>query len=154
MDYFEDLVVGRIERFGSYTVTRAEVLEFAARYDPQPFHLDDAEAALTPFGRLAASGWHTCAMVMGMLVRHWQSRAVASLGSPGIDLLRWPHPVYPGDTLSVEAELLEKRRSRSRPDLGLTRSRTTGFNQHGVVVVNYIATGMFKVRDPAAPIEG
>ena len=96
MIYFEDLVVGGETEFGSYEVTREEVLEFARKYDPQPFHLSDEEAAKTHFGRIAASGWHTAAMVMAVIARHVVDDEQAGLGSPGIDELRWKKPVYPG----------------------------------------------------------
>jgi len=150
MIYYEDLVVGTVEKFGAYQVTREEVIEFAGKYDPQPFHLSDEAAAQTHFGRLSASGWHTCAMVMAMMVANFTRREMASLGSPGIDELRWKKPVYPGDTLSCESELLEKRRSASRPEMGLTRTKTTVSNQHGDVVMTHIANGMIRTREPAA----
>lgn len=134
--YLEDCVVGQIARFGSYLVSREEVLEFARRYDPQPFHLDDAAAARTFFGRLAASGWHTSAMTMRMMVDHWTAIGLKSLGSPGIEELKWLKPVHPGDVLSVEHEWLELRASRSRPDLGLARGRWTTLNQHNTVVMS------------------
>ena len=101
MIYFEDLEIGAETDFGSYEVTREEVLEFARKYDPQPFHLSDEEAAKTHFGRLAASGWHTAAMTMAVIARHVVDEEQAGLGSPGIDELRWTKPVYPGDTLFV-----------------------------------------------------
>ena len=96
MIYFEDLEVGAETYFGSYDVTREEVLEFARKYDPQPFHLSDEEAAKTHFGRLAASGWHTAAMTMAVIARHVVEHRQAGLGSPGIDELRWTKPVSPG----------------------------------------------------------
>ncbi len=101
MIYFEDLEVGKETYFGSDEVTREEVLEFARKYDPQPFHLSDEAAAKTYFGRLSASGWHTCAMTMGVIARKVVAEEQAGLGSPGIDELRWLKPVYPGDTLHV-----------------------------------------------------
>lgn len=109
MQYFEDIAVGTVSRFGSYQVTREEVMEFAGRYDPQPFHLSDEAAAQTHFGRLSASGWHTCAMVMSMIVANLKVNRQAGLGSPGVDELRWLKPVYPGDTLRCETEVIEKR---------------------------------------------
>ena len=123
MIYFEDLEVGAETEFGSYDVTREEVLEFARKYDPQPFHLSDEEAAKTHFGRLAASGWHTAAMTMAVIARHVVDDEQAGLGSPGIDELRWKKPVYPGDTLHVRGEILEKTPSRSRPEIGSFRTR-------------------------------
>lgn len=146
MHYYEDLEVGTVARFGDYRVEREEVLDFARRYDPQPFHLDDDSAAATHFGRLSASGWHSCAMTMAMLVEHFEEDKVASLGSPGIDELRWLKPVYPGDTLRCETELLEKRRSRSRPEMGITRSRVTVFNQDDVAVLSMISNGLVATR--------
>lgn len=148
MRYFEDLVVGEKSAFGSYAVTRDEVVEFASRYDPQPFHLSDEAAAKTHFGRLSASGWHTCAMTMSMLVAHFQANPQASLGAAGMDELRWLKPVYPGDTLRCENELLEKRESRSRPEMGSTKSKMTVFNQHDVPVMTFIANGLI-ARRPA-----
>ena len=153
MQYYEDLVVGSSQSFGRYEVTREEVIEFASKYDPQPFHLDDAAAATTHFGRLSASGWHTCAMTMAMLVENLKANRQAGLGSPGIDQLRWLKPVFPGDTLRCESELLEKRRSRSRPEMGLFKSRLTVFNQDDEPVMQMISNGLISVRDPDSPIE-
>ncbi len=133
--------VGEIERFGSYRMTREEVIDFASRFDPQPFHLDDLAAAANPiFGRLAASGWHTAAATMRMLVDHSRRHEGYGLGSPGVEQLRWEAPAYPGDTLSLETEILEVRPSASRPEIGLVRIRTTTFNEHGEVVMSMIAT--------------
>ena len=148
MLFFEDLEVGTKSSFGHYEVTREEVLEFASKYDPQPFHLDDEAAAQTYFGRLSASGWHTCAMTMRMMVEQLMSQKVASLGSPGIDELRWLKPVYPGDTLRVEAELIEKRQSKSKPHMGFTKSRQATFNQHDERVMTMIGNSIIRVRDP------
>ncbi len=100
MLFYEDLIVGSSKTFGQYEVTREEVMRFAEAYDPQPFHLDDEAAAQTHFGRLSASGWHTCAMTMRMMVDDMKIHQQAGLGSPGVDNLRWVKPVYPGDTLS------------------------------------------------------
>src|SRR6476660_4920265 len=130
MIYWEDMEVSAERVFGSYEVTREEVLDFARKYDPQPFHLSDEEAAKTHFGRLAASGWHTCAMVMAVIARHVVDEEQAGLGSPGIDELRWLKPVYPGDTLHVRGEIVEKTPSRSRPEMGSFRTRTIVTNQH------------------------
>lgn len=152
MQYFEDIVVGSSQSFGHYEVTREEVIEFASKYDPQPFHLDDAAAAATHFGRLSASGWHTCAMVMAMLVENLKKHRQAGLGSPGIDQLRWLKPVFPGDTLRCETEVLEKRRSQSRREMGLFKSRLSVFNQHDEPVMQMISNGLIQVRDPDAPI--
>lgn len=152
MLYFEDLHPGHIERFGRYEVTREEVIEFAQKYDPHPFHLSDEEAAKTFFGRLSASGWHTCSMTMAMFVEHIKDTPHASHGGAGIDELRWLKPVYPGDVLGMEIEFVKKQRSRSRPDLGRVWTRMTTRNQDDVVVLNMTAIGLYEVRDPSAPI--
>ncbi len=146
MLFYEDLEVGATASFGAYHVTREEVIEFASRYDPQPFHLSDEAAAQTQFGRVAASGWHTAAMTMSMLVAHWQAHPQAGLGSPGVDELRWVKPVHPGDTLRCETELLAKRASASRPGLGITTSRITVFNQDDEVVMTFTANGLIRTR--------
>ncbi|WP_340316999.1 MaoC family dehydratase [Rhizorhabdus argentea] len=147
MRYFEDYEAGRIERFGAYPVTREEVIEFASKYDPQPFHLDDAAAAASPiFGRLAASGWHSCAMVMRMLTDHWTQEGYFSLGGTGVDELRWVKPVYPGDTLSVAAEILSKSAPRSKPEMGFVNFRLTIFNQHDEIVMTMKVTNIQKRR--------
>jgi acyl dehydratase len=146
MQYFEDIVVGSTARFGAYAVTREEVTDFAAKYDPQPFHLSDDAAAQTHFGRLSASGWHTCAMTMAMLVENLKANRQAGLGSPGIDELRWLKPVYPGDTLRCESQVLEKRRSASRPEMGIFKSRLTVFNQDDVAVMSMVSNGLIATR--------
>jgi acyl dehydratase len=146
MTYFEDIVVGARNAFGSYAVTREEVLDFAQRFDPQPFHLDDDAAAATHFGRLSASGWHTCAMTMAMVVENLKSTQQAGLGSPGVDELRWLKPVYPGDTLRCETEVLEKNRSRSRPEMGSFRSTVLVFNQDDEAVMRFTSIGLIAVR--------
>lgn len=146
MQYFEEIVVGARHRFGAREVTREEVIDFARRYDPQPFHLSDEAAAGTHFGRLSASGWHTCAMTMAMLVENLSKNRQAGLGSPGVDELRWLKPVYPGDTLSVETEVLEKRVSASRPEMGIYKSRITVTNQDGVAVMTMVSNGLIATR--------
>ncbi|WP_066550139.1 MULTISPECIES: MaoC family dehydratase [unclassified Sphingomonas] len=151
MIYFEDIVPGTRRSFGSYLVTREEVLGFAERYDPQPFHLSDDAAAQTHFGRLAASGWHTCAMTMSMLVKHMsEQEPAASLGAAGVDELRWLKPVYPGDTLRCETEVMETRASRSRPEMGTVRNKMTVFNQHDEPVMTFTAIGLYRTRSGAA----
>ena len=148
MLYFEDIVPGTKSAFGRYEVTRDEVIEFASKYDPQLFHLSDEEAAKTHFGRLAASGWHTAAMMMRMLVDNMSDIQQAGLGSPGIDELRWLKPVFPGDVLRIESEILDKRLSRSRADMGSFRSRSTIFNQDNVAVMTVVSIGLVR-RSPA-----
>lgn len=148
MIYFEDIDIGARRSFGRYEVTRDEVLEFAGKYDPQPFHLSDEAAAKTHFGRLAASGWHTAAMTMAMLVENMKVNPQAGLGALGVDELRWLKPVFPGDVLRVETEVLEKRESTSRPEMGTFRNQTTVFNQADEPVMRF--TGIVMVaRRPA-----
>ena len=146
MIYFEDLEIGREQVYGSVEVTREEVLAFARRYDPQPFHLSDEAAAQTHFGRLAASGWHTCAMTMGVIVAHMKEHPQAGLGSPGVDDLRWLKPVYPGDTLTVRGTVVEKTPSRSKPDIGSFRTETRVTNQDGVDVMTMTSIVMIRRR--------
>jgi acyl dehydratase len=146
MIYFEDLEVGEKASFGAYQVTREEVIEFARKYDPQPFHLSDEAAAGTHFGRLAASGWHTGAMAMAMIVASWKGEAQAGLGSPGLDELRWLKPVYPGDTLRVETEIIEATPSRSKPDIGSFRTRIAVINQHDEPVMRFTSIVLMRRR--------
>lgn len=139
--YFEDIAVGDSRAYGSYHITREEALDFATRYDPQPFHLDDAAAALNPvFGRLSCSGWMTAAVGMRMMVDVDAASGGYALGGAGIEDLTWLKPVYPGDTLRCESEVIEKRESRSKPNIGLIKSRTTLFNQHDEPVMRQTAT--------------
>jgi acyl dehydratase len=129
--YFEDLTVGETRSFGSYDVTEEEVLAFAEEYDPQWFHTDPERASEESlFGSLAASGWHTAAMTMRLLVDHHFSEA-ASYGAVGVDELRWPNPTFPGETLSVTVDVLEKTPSESEPDRGTVRTRVTTENGAG-----------------------
>ncbi|KJS24553.1 MAG: dehydratase [Hyphomonadaceae bacterium BRH_c29] len=155
MLYYEDLVVGTVTKSErTYEVTREEVIDFASKYDPQAFHLDDAAAAKTHFGRLSASGWHTAAMTMRMMVEGWKTQEpTAGLGSPGVDELRWKKPVYPGDTLRVESKLISKRRMNSRREIGLMKSEQTVYNQDGDVVMTMVSNGMIQVRDPESDTE-
>ena len=146
MIYFEDLEIDAETEFGTYDVTREEVLEFARKYDPQPFHLSDEEAAKTHFGRLSASGWHTAAMTMAVIARRVVGEEQAGLGSPGIDELRWKKPVYPGDTLHVRGRILETTPSRSRPEMGSFRTETIVTNQDGDVVMTFISIVLIRRR--------
>jgi acyl dehydratase len=147
MQFFEDLEVGKVERFGHYEVTREEVIDFARKYDPQPFHLDDEAAAKTFFKRVSASGWHTCAMTMSMIVEKQQQDQHQGNGSPGLEELRFLRPVYPRDTLSCEREILEKRRSKSHTDLGVFRMRISTCNQHGEKVMSWLGNAFIRVRE-------
>lgn len=146
MIYFEDLELGAETYYGSYEVTREEVLEFAHKYDPQPFHVSDEEAAKTHFGRIAASGWHTAAMTMAVIARYVVGHEQAGLGSPGIDDLRWKRPVYPGDTLHVRGTVVEKTPSRSRPEMGSFRTDTVVTNQHDQPVMSFTSIVLIRRR--------
>lgn len=148
MIFYEDLRIGTVRKFGQYEVSREEVIGFATKYDPQPFHLDDAAAAETHFGRLSASGWHTCSMTMRMMVDDMADNPSAGLGSPGIDQLRWKKPVFPGDTLRCETELMEKRRSASRPEMGISKSRVRTFNQNDEIVLEMVSNALIRTRSP------
>ena len=146
--YWEDFPVGQVREFGAMPVTREAVLAFAGEFDPQPFHLDDAAAEAGLFGRLSASGWHTCAMAMRMMCDAYLLDS-SSLGSPGIDSLRWTKPVHPGDTLGVRLTTLESRPMASRPSVGLMLSKWEVLNQHRALVLTMQGWGMFG-RRPAA----
>src|SRR3546814_13048894 len=132
MQYFEDIEIGARASFGEYLVTQGEVIEFAGKYDPQPFHLSDEAAAETHFGRLSASGWHTCAMMMSMLVAHLKDNDHAGLGSTGIDELRWLKTVYPGDTLRWQSEIIEKNASPSRRAMVMFRNIIDDFDTQNI----------------------
>lgn len=141
----EPFSVGDEWLYGHYDVTREEVLDFASRYDPQPFHLSDEAAAASPFGRLAASGWHTCAMAMAVIARHLVERGQDGLGS-GIDGLRWLKPVYPGDRLTVRGQVIEARASRSRPGTMIVRTEVRVTNQADDEVMRYVSTVLYSRR--------
>ena len=151
--YWEDLTVGSVRDLGTASLTAEEIKEFAAKFDPQPFHLDEEAARHSMFGALCASGWHTCALAMGMTVRNFLSKS-ASLGSPGLESLKWLKPVYPGDTLRLRQVIVEARPLRSRPDVGIVRSRWEMSNQHGEPVMQMEGYGMFRRRHPATADEG
>jgi len=146
--YLEDYVPGRVYEFGAITVTETDIVEFAARFDPQSFHLDPIKAAARPFGGIIASGWHTIGVAMRLLVDHYLTH-VASLGSPGVDEIRWPNPVRPGDTLRIRATIIEARASRSKPDRGIVRTRVEALNQNDELVLSMIAVS-FLGRHPRA----
>jgi acyl dehydratase len=150
MRYFDDIEVGDETLFGHYDVTREEVLEFARKYDPQPFHLSDEAAAKTHFGRLAASGWHTCAMTMAVIARYVVKEEQAGLGSPGVDEVRWLKPVYPGDRLTVRGTVVDMTPSRSKPHIGVIRTRTVVSNQDGADVMSFTSIVMIQRRPEAA----
>ncbi len=144
--YFEDFTVGVTETYGNYQVSRAEILEFAEKYDPQPFHLNDEAAAQSVFGKLCASGWHTCAMTMRMMVNHMAAQGFASSGSPGIDKIRWKRPVFPHDILHVQATVIEKSDMPNKKHLGLVKASYEVFNQDNSLVMSFIAPAMFLKR--------
>jgi len=143
--YFEDYVPGSVYEYGSVTVEQDEILTFARQFDPQVFHTDPELAKETIFGGLIASGWHTCGLMMRLVVDNYLS-TVASLGSPGIDELRWKIPVRPGDELSVRITVLESRRSRSKPDRGIVRSFIEVLNQNDEVVMTMKAVNLLFCR--------
>jgi len=147
--HFEDYVLGHVHELGTIAVDESEVITFGRRYDPQYFHTDPEKAKGSPFGGLIASGWHTASLMMRVLVEHYLPHA-ASLGSPGIDELRWTRPVRPGDTLSVRATVLGARRSESKPDRGLVQTQLDVMNQNDEVVMSAKAMNMIRARrDPA-----
>jgi acyl dehydratase len=133
--WFEDYVAGSVHELGRIAVESDEVLDFARRFDPQPFHVDLQAASQTHFGGLIASGWHTASLMMRLFALHYLSPE-SSLGSPGIEQLRWPRPVRPGDVLSVRVTVTDARRSQSRPDRGIVRSLVEVFNQNGELVMS------------------
>jgi acyl dehydratase len=143
--YLEDFVPGEVREYGPVPVSEAEILEFARKYDPQPIHVDPEWARTGPFGGLIASGWHTTALTMRLLVDNYLP-AAASLASPGIDELRWVRPVRPGDALSVRVTVLEARPSRSKPDRGLLRSRIEVLDRDGAIVMTLVALNMLRRR--------
>ncbi|MFN4165111.1 MAG: MaoC family dehydratase [Ferrovibrio sp.] len=149
MKYLEDFAVGQVLEFPPRTVSEDEIIAFARDYDPQPFHLDKEAAKQSLFGGLCASGWHTAGLMMRMLVDHMIGK-YASMGSPGVDQLRWVKPVFPGDTLLLRGEVLEVRPSQSKPDRGVITSRYEMRNQKGEVVLTMQAKGMYSRRPAQA----
>ncbi|MDR6377745.1 MaoC family dehydratase [Paraburkholderia caledonica] len=146
---YEDMTVGSTIEIGKHTFTRDEIVEFAEKFDPQPFHLNEAAAEKSPFRGLVASGWHTCSVMMGMLVRNALADST-SMGSPGIDEIRWLKPVRVGDTITMTNSVLDKRISESKPDRGIVSTQWAGINQHGETVVTVRSKGMFGLRNPGA----
>jgi acyl dehydratase len=149
--WLEDFRPGDTAEFGDYEMTEAEIVAFATRYDPQPFHVDPGRAHASPFGGLIASGWHTASAMMRLLVDHFVPPH-ASLGSPGIDELRWLVPVRPGDRLRVRVTVLDQRRSRSKPDRGVVTTLNEVLNQDGAVVMTARALGLFRARPETRPL--
>jgi acyl dehydratase len=145
--WLDDFQVGDVTTFGRTRVTAEDIRAFARQFDPQPFHLDEAAGRATPFGGLVASGWHTASLCMRMMVDQMGTGS-GSIGSPGVDELRWLMPVRPGDELSVRSTVLEVTPSRSKPDRGVLRVRYEVLNGGGEVVMSMVALAMF-LRDPA-----
>ena len=158
MKFFDDIAVGERAELGVHTFTADDIRRFARKYDPQPFHLDEAAAARSHFGALCASGWHTAAVWMRLMVDHLRredeaqrarGEAVASFGpSPGFRELKWLKPVYAGDAVTYSTEIAAKRPSNSRPDWGLMSFRNTGVNQRGEPVISFVSVA-FVERRPA-----
>ena len=143
--YFEDYIAGSVHEYGSIAVEQEEIVSFAKRFDPQVFHTEPESAAKTIYGGLIASGWHTSGLMMRLFADHFLSK-VASLGSPGIDELRWNKPVRPGDELSIRVTVLETKRSRSKPDRGIVQSLIEVMNQNRDVVMSMKAVNLFLCR--------
>jgi acyl dehydratase len=143
MRYFEDVEAGETEVLGSHTLTQAEIIAFARRYDPQPFHIDPEAARATIFGGLIASGWHTCAIMMRLSVEAARRREAAITGSPGVDSCRWLKPVRPGDTVTARSEVLATWPSRSKP-IGFVRCRIEMVNQRGEAVLDLVGVSMYR----------
>jgi len=150
--YWEDLLPGSVRELGAVTVSTEEIKEFAEQYDPQPFHVDEAAGRRSIFGNLCASGWHTCALAMKLTVENFLNES-SSMGSPGLENLRWLKPVYPGDTLRLQYTITESRPLRKRTDTGLIRADWDLFNQNGERVLHMEGYGMFRRRSPATPEE-
>jgi acyl dehydratase len=143
--YFQDYVPGMTTDCGTVSVDQDEIISFAKQFDPQPFHVDPVAAASGPFGGLVASGWHTAGLVMRLIVDNYVF-AESSLGSAGLDELRWPHPVRPGDTLRVRVTALEARRSQSKPDRGVLKTLIEAVNQDGQPVMRATSINFVRVR--------
>jgi acyl dehydratase len=145
VSYFEDAAPGMSAEFGSYFMSEEEIVAFARAYDPQPFHISREAAKNSVVGELIASGWHTCAVAMRMIVDHFYPPDSA-LASPGVDEIRWLLPVRPGDELSVRLTILDARDSRSKPDRGILRIRTEVFNQRHETVLTFTSTNFMRKR--------
>ena len=146
--YWEDFPAGSVREFGNVTVTRESIIAFAREFDPQPFHVDEEAGKQSLFGGLCASGWHTCSLAMRMMCDDYLLDS-ASLGSPGLENLKWTKPVYPGDTLRVKLHVVDARPMASKPHVGLIRSRWEVMNQRSEVVLTMEGWGMFGRRPVA-----
>ena len=150
--YFEDYIPGAVHEFGSVIAEEDEMVAFARRFDPQPFHTDPEKAKKSMFGALIASGWYTASLAMRLKVDHFISH-VASLGSPGVDELRWLKPVFAGDTLSVRVTIIEAKRSSSKPDRGYVHMLNEVLNQKREVVMTMKSGGFYLCRDRGASVQ-
>lgn len=148
--WWEDLNVGDVRDMGSTSPTADEIVAFASQFDPQPFHLDPEAAKHSVFGGLCASGWHTCSMAMRLMVTNFLHKT-SSLGSPGLESLKWLKPVFPGDVLNLRQSITDKRGMAKHPDVGLVRTVWEMFNQRGDKVLHMEGYGMFRRRVAAAP---
>jgi acyl dehydratase len=146
--HWEDLEVGSSVTLGPISPSREDIITFAQQFDPQPFHLDDEAAKASVFGGLCASGWHTCSLAMRLMSTQFLPNTT-SLGSPGMDQVKWPKPVFPGDQLTLRHTILEKRASQKRPDVGLVRTQWEMFNQHNDAVLHMQSWSMFRRRHRA-----
>jgi acyl dehydratase len=147
--YWEDFAIDSVEEFGPRLVTREEIIAFASEFDPQPMHLDEEAARATMLGGLAASGWHTCAIVMRMLC-DWFVLDSASMGGPGVEEVKWLRPVRPGDALTLRRTIAAKRASTSKPEMGFMTFQLELFNQNRECVMTMRPVVILKVRAPAA----
>lgn len=143
--FWEDFVPGVRERMGQVIVDREEVIDFARRYDPQPFHIDEEEAENSIYGGIIASGWHTCSMVMRLMCDSYLLNS-SSLGSPGIEGVKWPRPVYPDDVLTAFRTVTETRASSSKPDRGIVKTFWETENQNGELVMSMTGINFFLRR--------
>jgi acyl dehydratase len=149
--WWEDFTPGLVLESAGYLVTADEIVEFARKYDPQPFHVDAKAALESPFGGLVASGWMTTAICMRLFYDQVLSDA-AGAGSPGVDELRWTRPVRPGDTLRVKRTVLEAAPSKRRPEIGSVRSRAEVYNQRDELVMHLTSISLFRRREPGSAI--
>ena len=149
--YWEDIEIGTVTQLGKVTMTKDEIIDFARRFDPQPFHIDEDAARKSMFGGLIASGWHTCAAVMRLMVDAIISQSpAASLGSPGVDEIRWLKPVYAGDTITGRITVVDKKASKSRPEMGSVFNHNEIFNQKGELVMTTKGIGLYRRRPAGA----
>jgi acyl dehydratase len=137
--------VGQVRQLGLIKPTREDIIAFAKQFDPQPFHLDDEAAKASVFGALCASGWHTCALAMRLMVTEFLCHT-SSMGSPGLENIKWLKPVFPDDELRLQTTVLETKPMGKRPDIGMTRNLWEMFNQHGDKVLQMEGWGMFRRR--------